>query len=126
MPQSSTARERIKKAVRARDGMRCVRCDMPDAEHREAVGTGLEVHRTSPGSDYSLDPGACVTPCKSCHAAETRTGGTSKRPARRTAVITLRGVGDLHARLQAQASRFGARVGEYIRRAVVEHVERTS
>lgn len=47
---------------------------MTNGEHVELTGKQLDVHRTSPGSVYSTDPGVCVTLCRSCH------GPKPKRP----------------------------------------------
>jgi 5-methylcytosine-specific restriction endonuclease McrA len=62
----------IKAAVRARDGNRCTGCGIGEADHRQIHGRGLEVHRTAPGSAYSVD--GCVTLCRTCH------GQMPKRP----------------------------------------------
>jgi hypothetical protein len=57
--------QRIKIAVRLRDGMRCIDCDFTNEQHVERYGRQLDVHRTTPGSPYSLD--GCVTVCRPCH-----------------------------------------------------------
>lgn len=58
----------IKDSVRERDGNRCVNCGMTESEHRaEFNGSGLEVHRITPGSKYSVDLGVCETLCLACH-----------------------------------------------------------
>jgi hypothetical protein len=61
---------RLKAAVRARDGFRCVKCGMTNHEHLEATERQLEVHRVIPGSVYSLD--GCVTLCRACHGPQPR------------------------------------------------------
>lgn len=62
----------IKQAVRRRDGMRCTRCGLTNAESRAKYGRSLDVHRTNPGSEYSVEPGVCVTLCIDCHSSEPR------------------------------------------------------
>lgn len=64
--------ERIKAAVRTRDGMCCTKCGMTNDAHLKRTGKQLEVHRVRPGSAYSTEPGACVTLCRSCHGPEPR------------------------------------------------------
>lgn len=68
----------IKKAVRERDGMCCTVCGMTDEESQAEFGRTLDVHRTVPGSLYSLE--GCVTLCKECHYPQPkRTPGTPDR-----------------------------------------------
>lgn len=62
----------IKAAVRARDGHCCTECGMSVADHLDAYGKDLDVHRTTPGSEYSLEPGVCVTLCRRCHGPKPR------------------------------------------------------
>jgi hypothetical protein len=57
--------ERVKAAVRLRDGMRCIDCDLTNEQHVKRYGRQLDVHRTTPGSPYTLD--GCVTACRRCH-----------------------------------------------------------
>jgi hypothetical protein len=57
--------EIVKAAVRLRDGMRCIDCDMTNEQHVERYGCQLHVHRLTPGSPYSLE--GCVTACVLCH-----------------------------------------------------------
>jgi hypothetical protein len=59
----------IKAAVRQRDGHRCVVCRLGGRTHKKRYGKILEVHRIVPGSNYSIDPGVCVTLCGVCHNA---------------------------------------------------------
>lgn len=66
--------DQIKALVRQRDGNRCVRCGLTSAESIERYGFDLDVHRVTPGSPYSLDPGAAETLCRRCH------GPMPKRP----------------------------------------------
>ncbi len=62
----------IKAAVRERDGNSCTKCGMHNAEHLMQFGFSLDVHRTTPGSEYSLEEGVCVTLCRPCHGPEPR------------------------------------------------------
>lgn len=62
----------IKSAVRERDGQQCTKCGMTAEQHQQHYGRTLDVHRTTPGSEYSLDEGVCVTLCRSCHGPEPR------------------------------------------------------
>jgi hypothetical protein len=61
-------RDQVKRAVRERDGHKCVKCGMTDRRHRSRYGTAIQVHRTTPGSLYTLD--GCVTICAECHGPE--------------------------------------------------------
>lgn len=56
---------KIKAAARARDGYACKQCGMTNTAHKEATGRQLQVHRLTPGSEYTLD--GCVTLCSTCH-----------------------------------------------------------
>lgn len=62
----------IKAIVRERDGMRCTKCGITNDQHFKNHHKSLHVHRTTPGSDYSTEPGVCVTLCFSCHGPEPR------------------------------------------------------
>jgi hypothetical protein len=65
----------VKEAVRERDGDRCVRCGMTNAEHRKLFtvvrkgkggqGVSLHVHRLVPGSIYTAQ--GCISLCQDCH-----------------------------------------------------------
>ncbi len=57
----------IKDVIRERDGHCCAKCGMPNATHFHHYGKSLDVHRVVPGSEYSLEPGVCLTLCKICH-----------------------------------------------------------
>jgi cytochrome c553 len=60
----------IKAVVRYRDGNRCTKCGITAAEYRRVAGRKLDVHRKTPGADYSVDE--CVTLCRKCHGPEPR------------------------------------------------------
>jgi hypothetical protein len=61
-------REQVKAMVRERDGHCCTKCGMTEAEHGARYGRRLEVHRTTPGSLYTME--GCVTLCQACHYGE--------------------------------------------------------
>lgn len=63
----------VKKAVRARDGYRCVDCGIPQDEYIEAAGRGLEVHRLKRGTPYTIE--GCVTLCRKCHMRRHKKAG---------------------------------------------------
>jgi cytochrome c553 len=58
----------VKEQVRERDGYACTRCGMSQADHLFRTGRRLDVHRTTPGSLYTLE--GSVTICRGCHGAE--------------------------------------------------------
>jgi DNA-binding XRE family transcriptional regulator len=60
----------VKRAVRERDGHACTQCGMTDDEHRDQFGRGLEIHRLTPGSIYTVE--GCVTLCQPCHGPQPR------------------------------------------------------
>lgn len=64
--------QEVKRAVRARDGYRCTKCGISNDDHLITCGRSLEVHRITPGSEYSVDPGICITLCRTCHGPEPR------------------------------------------------------
>lgn len=68
--------QKVKAAVRDRDGLRCVRCGVTDEEHRERFGRGLEVHRKTPGGVYTVD--GCETLCRMCHGPEPKSPAGSR------------------------------------------------
>lgn len=55
----------IKAAVRKRDGYACTRCGMNRAQHFAHYERDLDVHRVTPGSEYTME--GCITVCRSCH-----------------------------------------------------------
>jgi hypothetical protein len=59
--------ERIKKAIRARDGHRCTACGIEDAAYRSTYGRSLQVYRIPPATEYRLND-TCVTVCSECGA----------------------------------------------------------
>lgn len=58
----------VKRRVRDRDGHACTKCGMSATGHRVKYGCDLDVHRTVPGSEYTVD--GCVTLCRGCHGPE--------------------------------------------------------
>ncbi len=65
----------VKQQVRERDEHRCVDCGMTAEEQSGYFGRTLHVHRTDPGSSYTV--GGCVSLCTCCHVA--RHGGAVSR-----------------------------------------------
>lgn len=72
--------QKVKDAVRARDGYRCVECGMTQRQHLAERGRQLEVHRLVPGAPYSVE--GTVTLCKPCHAKKKPRSGIKKRSIR--------------------------------------------
>jgi DNA-binding XRE family transcriptional regulator len=62
-----TPTQKIKAAVRARDGNRCVECGITESDYFAIRGRSLDVHRINPTSEYSTEPGVCATLCFACH-----------------------------------------------------------
>jgi 5-methylcytosine-specific restriction endonuclease McrA len=79
----------IKQQVRERDALVCVECGMTNAEHVLKYGKSLEVHRTTPGSEYSLRRGVCVTLCRKCHAPKPRSNYGSGKRVHGARIVTL-------------------------------------
>ncbi len=61
---------KLKADIRRRDGFRCTKCGMTNAEHLATRGKQLEVHRLIPNSPYTAE--GCVTLCKRCHSQQPR------------------------------------------------------
>jgi len=59
--------------------MCCTECGMTSEQHIAHFKRPLEVHRTTPGSVYSLEPGACVTLCRACHGPKPKSRHKSGR-----------------------------------------------
>lgn len=57
--------ETLKAIIRQRDGFLCTDCGCTNAEHLKKYGYQLDVHRITPGSEYSME--GCVTLCRQCH-----------------------------------------------------------
>lgn len=72
MPQAQSVVLKIKAAVRARDGFCCTGCGLSNEENIRRTGRQLQVHRVTPGSLYSVEPGVCVTLCTACHGPKPR------------------------------------------------------
>lgn len=68
--QRAHAARVIKEQVRERDGYRCVECGMTQEMHVIKHGRVLDVHRTTPGSYYTLE--GCETLCRPCHRLKPR------------------------------------------------------
>lgn len=79
----------VKRGVRERDGMACVECGKTNADHVAEFGRSLEVHRVTPGSEYSTSPGVCVTLCRDCHATKPKRPRGSIERAYRTVSLPM-------------------------------------
>lgn len=62
------SKREVQEAVRTRDNFACIHCAMGNEEHVNRYGCQLHVHRTTPGSFYTVD--SCVTICVVCHKNE--------------------------------------------------------
>ncbi len=68
--QTPTEILEVKKAVRERDGNKCVECGVSNEIHKRLTGKQIEVHRNVPGSIYAID--VCVSLCRACHGPKPR------------------------------------------------------
>jgi hypothetical protein len=80
----------VKAEVRARDGFRCTKCGMTNADHLAICGKSLEVHRVVPGSVYTLS--GCITVCRSCHDQLPRRNHGEKETAEGFGAVRLESV----------------------------------
>jgi len=63
---------RNRPTVLERDGFKCVICGIPQEEHRDVFGRGLEVHHITPFGEFDAheaanDPQNLITMCRNCH-----------------------------------------------------------
>src|SRR5262249_53490069 len=79
---------KIKDSVRRRDGERCAKGGMDNYEDRMGYGKKLEVHRTTPGSAYTLV--GCITVCRDCHADLHSPRRVQRRIARKLRIVAAR------------------------------------
>lgn len=80
------AEAKIKKAIRDRDGRKCVKCGLSERAHKRRYGQSLHVHRLVEGGEYSLENGQSL--CLPCHhAVHGRT--FTWRPKEKTRKITV-------------------------------------
>jgi hypothetical protein len=120
-PQSPTVILRVKESVRARDGYRCTKCGLTQAEHVAMTGRRLDVHRVTPGSVYT--PEGCVTLCRDCHRTEPKRAAGQPDLAACGRLVRVSGSRTL-ARVERQARRHGLNASSYIRLATSERLER--
>lgn len=103
-------REEVKEAVRERDGYRCTKCGMSEDDHVAETGRRMDVHRTSPGSVYTV--AGCVLLCRVCHGPE---------PKRPTGTVNLDGRDDFMVRLpESYRERLTRLVGRTKRKMTTE------
>jgi hypothetical protein len=94
----------VKRAVRERDGMKCVRCGMTNDQHRRKSRRQLEVHRITPGSRYTV--AGCMTLCLECHRGEPKqTVGAASLPDGISSFSELCSVAEAAAELGLSKSR---------------------
>jgi hypothetical protein len=91
---------RVKDAVRKRDGYQCRDCGMSQDEHIEIRGKQLHVHRLVRGTEYSVDGFAL---CIDCHGARHRKAGDLLRGRAKTSSLGVRLEASLVDRLAALA-----------------------
>jgi hypothetical protein len=110
----------IKSLVRERDGMCCTKCGMTNAEHLEEHGQSLHVHRTQPGSLYTLE--GCVTLCVSCHGPEPKRASGEGPSAEGKRFVRL--APDVFAAMKAVALEGNRPLTREVRQALIEYLER--
>ena len=80
----------LKAAVRQRDGMRCTKCGLTNEEHKARYkGKSLHVHRTTPGSAYTME--GCITLCFVCHAPEPKRARGEVKKLSNSVTVRIRG-----------------------------------
>lgn len=112
----------IKKAVRERDGYKCQECGMTQEEHKKKHKSGLEVHRITPGSEYSVEPGVCETLCKICHSRKPRST-FDRIPARWPHKVQFGLSLDCMERFKRVSKKLCMKPGSYIRMALVAYMD---
>lgn len=70
MPQPFSEITRVKSAVLARDGFRCVHCGVANDRHKAAFGIRLGVWLKVPGSAFTV--AGCESVCRACAARRRR------------------------------------------------------
>ena len=74
--------QRVKDAVRERDGFRCVGCGVTNDQHKAVFGRQLDVCRIDPESAYTV--AGCETTCRACSIRRSKRQGRKKLQCRWT------------------------------------------
>jgi hypothetical protein len=119
---NSTELLAIKRRVRQRDGMRCVRCGKPNAKAIEETGRSLHVHRIVRGSEYAED--GCLTLCVDCHVDDHRAdppkGGRPKSRNPKSVRVGFLADPQWVEQIREAADDLGMTLGSFIRTACEE------
>ena len=120
MVQSAKRIIAIKKAIKKRDGYKCVECGTTRQQHCEAFGQDLDVHRIVPGSKYTVDGG--VTLCRPCHIKKPKTpyGTKPKGPQ-----VTFHLDADMNMQVGVIAAQWGIRKCDVAKFIVAKHAKET-
>jgi hypothetical protein len=105
----------VKAAVRERDGYCCTECGMTHAQHRARYRKTLDVHRLTPGGEYTL--AGCVTLCRKCHGSKPRS------PRGSSPFLCVKINGDLYHKMKLICAFTGERLNKYLDRILSEAVE---
>jgi hypothetical protein len=100
-------------------------CGLSNADHIALTGRQLQVHRTTPGSVYSAEPGVCVTLCAKCHAPKPKSRLRSGRSDGCGGyVLTIPVSADLRNKLSEVAVGLGLNAIAFARMILILEVER--
>lgn len=108
----------IKEAVRQRDGYCCSKCGITQNAYKAETGRSLDVHRVSPGSEYSVD--GCISLCQPCHGTEPK---SPKWSPNNSAKIEVRAEPEWVAWVHRAAQRKGLSASSWVRMIVTERMQ---